>query len=70
VDVHNPDWTCAHLDVGSRETVGRYYARCSLGSAADRDRRAGIDTGSDDEEDRELSGRNARRAPEAGPTAS
>ena len=70
MDVERPNWTCAHLDVGSRETVGRFYARCSLGTAADRNRRAGIDAGADHEDDRELSGRSARRAPEADPSAS
>lgn len=33
-----PEHTCAHLEVGSSSQAGRFYARCGLGSAAERQR--------------------------------
>jgi hypothetical protein len=36
-----PSRTCQHLDVGSTATSGRYYARCAVGTAADRARWGG-----------------------------
>lgn len=31
-----PERTCQHLEVGSRSAAGRYYARCAVGTAEDR----------------------------------
>ena len=31
-----PERTCQHLQVGSTQVAGRYYARCAVGTAADR----------------------------------
>lgn len=33
-----PERTCQHLEVGAAQAAGRYYARCAVGSAADRER--------------------------------
>jgi hypothetical protein len=33
-----PERTCQHLEVGSAQAAGRYYARCAVGTAADRQR--------------------------------
>jgi hypothetical protein len=33
-----PERTCQHLEVGSAGVAGRYYARCAVGTAADRER--------------------------------
>jgi hypothetical protein len=38
-----PERTCQHLDVGSTAVAGRYYGRCAVGTAADRQRWAGPD---------------------------
>jgi hypothetical protein len=38
-----PERTCQHLEVGSTTVAGRYYARCAVGTAADRLRWAGPD---------------------------
>jgi hypothetical protein len=47
--------TCVHLEVGNSEAVGRFYARCALGTAADR----ALHTGP--ELERELQGMEAER---------
>lgn len=33
-----PERTCQHLEVGATQAAGRYYARCAVGTAADRQR--------------------------------
>jgi len=33
-----PERTCQHLEVGAARAAGRYYARCAVGTAADRQR--------------------------------
>jgi hypothetical protein len=33
-----PERTCNHLEVGTRDTLGRFYARCAVGTAEDRRR--------------------------------
>jgi hypothetical protein len=33
-----PERTCQHLEVGQAKAAGRYYARCAVGTAADRAR--------------------------------
>jgi hypothetical protein len=33
-----PERTCQHLEVGATQVAGRYYARCAVGTAADRER--------------------------------
>jgi hypothetical protein len=38
-----PERTCQHLEVGSTGVAGRYYGRCEVGTAADRERWAGPD---------------------------
>jgi hypothetical protein len=34
----HPGRTCQHLDVGSAGVPGRFYARCAVGTAEDRER--------------------------------
>jgi len=40
-----PERTCGHLEVGAAGQAGRFYARCALGTAADRARWAAAQGG-------------------------